>query len=100
MAFDILALGELLIDFTPESAPGAEKTLYSQNPGGAPANVLAAAAALGAPSAASSSTRWSATASTPATFPKIRRYTPRWPSSAWTRAATAPSPSTGIRGQT
>ena len=48
MAFDILALGELLIDFTPESAPGAEKTLYSQNPGGAPANVLAAAAALGA----------------------------------------------------
>ena len=48
MAFDILALGELLIDFTPESAPGAEKTFYSQNPGGAPANVLAAAAALGA----------------------------------------------------
>ena len=45
---DVVALGELLIDFTPESAPGAEKTLYSQNPGGAPANVLAAAAALGA----------------------------------------------------
>ena len=48
MAFDLIALGELLIDFTPESAPGAEKILYSQNPGGAPANVLAAATALGA----------------------------------------------------
>ena len=48
MAYDLIALGELLIDFTPESAPGAEKILYSQKPGGAPANVLAAAAALGA----------------------------------------------------
>ena len=108
MAFDILALGELLIDFgSRESAPGAEKTLFPEPAG--PRPMLAAAAALGArgrssagwattPSAASSSTRWSATALTPATFPKIRRYTPRWPSSAWTRAATAPSPSTGIRG--
>ncbi len=46
--FDLIAVGELLIDFTPESAPGAPKPLYSQNPGGAPGNVLAAAAALGA----------------------------------------------------
>lgn len=45
---DIIALGELLIDFTPESAPGAEKVLLSQNPGGAPGNVMAAAAKLGA----------------------------------------------------
>jgi len=40
--FDLIAVGELLIDFTPESAPGAPKPLYSQNPGGAPGNVLAA----------------------------------------------------------
>lgn len=46
--YDIIAVGELLIDFTPESAPGAEKVLFSQNPGGAPANVLAQASALGA----------------------------------------------------
>ena len=45
---DIIALGELLIDFTPESAPGADKVLLSQNPGGAPGNVMAAAAKLGA----------------------------------------------------
>lgn len=45
---DIIALGELLIDFTPESAPGAERVLLSQNPGGAPGNVMAAAAKLGA----------------------------------------------------
>ena len=49
--FDIAAVGELLIDFTPESAPGALPVLYSQNPGGAPGNVLAAAAALGAKTA-------------------------------------------------
>lgn len=45
---DIIAVGELLIDFTPESAPGAEQVLLSQNPGGAPGNVMAAAAKLGA----------------------------------------------------
>ena len=44
---DIIAVGELLIDFTPESAPGADKVLLSQNPGGAPGNVMAAAAKLG-----------------------------------------------------
>ena len=46
--YDVIAVGELLIDFTPESAPGDPKILYSQNPGGAPGNVLSAAAALGA----------------------------------------------------
>lgn len=42
---DITALGELLIDFTP--IPG-QPPRYIQNPGGAPANVLSAAAAQGA----------------------------------------------------
>lgn len=46
--YDLIAVGELLIDFTPESAPGASPVLYAQNPGGAPGNVLSAAAALGA----------------------------------------------------
>lgn len=40
--FDITALGEILIDFTPEG-----KNLYSQNAGGAPANVLATVSNFG-----------------------------------------------------
>ncbi|MBQ7500314.1 MAG: carbohydrate kinase [Clostridia bacterium] len=45
--FDLTALGELLIDFTPagKSAKGME--LFERNPGGAPANVLAAYNKLG-----------------------------------------------------
>ena len=39
---DIVSLGELLVDF----APAGERT-YQANAGGAPANVLAAAARLG-----------------------------------------------------
>ena len=46
--YDLVAVGELLIDFTPESAPGAEKVLFSQNPGGAPGNMLSQASTLGA----------------------------------------------------
>lgn len=45
--FDVLAVGEILIDFTPggKNADGAE--LFARNPGGAPANVLAMHAKLG-----------------------------------------------------
>ena len=39
--YDITALGELLIDFTPSGFPECGKILFEQNPGGAPANVLA-----------------------------------------------------------
>ena len=40
---DIVALGELLIDFT-EAGTGADgMKLFEQNPGGAPANLLTAA---------------------------------------------------------
>ena len=42
---DIAAIGELLIDFTAEDKSGR---LFSANPGGAPANFAAAAAAAGA----------------------------------------------------
>lgn len=44
---DIVAMGELLIDFTPESQVDNGKPLFAPNPGGAPANVLAASAKLG-----------------------------------------------------
>ena len=46
--FDIAALGELLIDFTDRGLSDAGMRLFEQNPGGAPANMLAAAARCGA----------------------------------------------------
>lgn len=45
--FDITALGELLIDFTGNGISESGKRLFEQNPGGAVANVLAAAAKFG-----------------------------------------------------
>ena len=45
--FDIVALGETLIDFTPDGTNAQSSQLYAQNPGGAPANVLAMYAKLG-----------------------------------------------------
>ena len=45
--FDVVALGELLIDFTPNGVSDAGNELYEKNPGGAPANVLAAVSKLG-----------------------------------------------------
>lgn len=45
--FDIIAMGETLIDFTPAGCGGNGSPLFAQNPGGAPANVLAQAARLG-----------------------------------------------------
>lgn len=45
--FDITALGELLIDYTGVGVSPSGMELYEQNPGGAPANVLACAAKLG-----------------------------------------------------
>jgi len=44
---DVTALGELLIDFTPAGLSAAHHPLFEQNPGGAPANVLACLARLG-----------------------------------------------------
>ncbi len=44
---DIVTLGELLIDFTPAGVSASGMALYERNPGGAPANVAAAAARLG-----------------------------------------------------
>jgi len=44
---DIVALGESLIDFTPSGKNDSGVPLYAQNPGGAPANVLAMASRLG-----------------------------------------------------
>lgn len=39
--FDVTALGEILIDFTPCGKSEAGQRVFEQNPGGAPANVLA-----------------------------------------------------------
>ena len=44
--FDITALGEILIDFTPVASDG-EKNVFEQNAGGAPANLLAAFSRFG-----------------------------------------------------
>ena len=45
--FDLVALGETLIDFTPSGTNEQGMTLFARNPGGAPANVLAMNAILG-----------------------------------------------------
>lgn len=44
---DVLALGELLIDFTPFGKSNQENLLFEQNSGGAPANVASMIAKLG-----------------------------------------------------
>jgi fructokinase len=45
--FDVTAIGELLIDFTPAGFSAQNHPLYEENPGGAPANVLACLSRLG-----------------------------------------------------
>ncbi|MEH7546429.1 MULTISPECIES: carbohydrate kinase family protein [Bacillaceae] len=45
--FDVTALGEVLIDFTPAGKSESGEVQFERNPGGAPANVLAALAKLG-----------------------------------------------------
>lgn len=45
--FDVTAIGELLIDFTPSGKNELGMALFARNPGGAPANVLAMNARLG-----------------------------------------------------
>ncbi len=45
--FDVVALGEVLIDFTQSGTSEAGMRLFEQNPGGAPANMLTAISRLG-----------------------------------------------------
>lgn len=45
--FDVVALGEILIDMTYAGKSEGGQTLFEQNPGGAPANVLSAVKRLG-----------------------------------------------------
>ena len=49
--YDVCALGEILIDFTPCGISANGQRVFEQNPGGAPANVLAALNRLGAETA-------------------------------------------------
>ena len=44
---DVVALGEILIDFTPCGKSKEGQNLFEQNPGGAPANVLTALSKFG-----------------------------------------------------
>lgn len=44
---DVTAIGELLIDFTPAGLSAEQYPIFAQNPGGAPANVLASLSRLG-----------------------------------------------------
>ena len=44
---DIVALGELLIDFTEAGHSRDGRKLFEQNPGGAPANLLTVASHFG-----------------------------------------------------
>lgn len=45
--YDITALGEVLMDYTPLTSSKTGVMVFEQNPGGAPANVVACAAKLG-----------------------------------------------------
>ncbi len=45
--YGVVAIGELLIDFTPHGISSQGNILFEQNPGGAPANVLAALSRFG-----------------------------------------------------
>lgn len=45
--FDVVALGELLIDFTENGTSGQGNPIYEANPGGAPCNVLSMLASAG-----------------------------------------------------
>lgn len=45
--FDVTAIGELLIDFTPSGTNQRGDLIFARNPGGAPANVLAANSRIG-----------------------------------------------------
>ena len=45
--YDVVALGELLIDFTPVGSSERGNPVFEANPGGAPTNVLACLAELG-----------------------------------------------------
>ena len=45
--FDVVALGELLVDFTENGASGQGNPIFEANPGGAPCNVLAMLQKLG-----------------------------------------------------
>lgn len=45
--YHVVAIGELLIDFTPHGVSDQGNVLFERNPGGAPANVLAALSRFG-----------------------------------------------------
>ena len=47
MGYDVVALGELLVDFTPTAISNQRNQMFEANPGGAPCNVLSMLCKLG-----------------------------------------------------
>ena len=108
--YDIVALGESLIDFTPAGINEMGMPLFSQNPGGAPANVLAMASKLGRSTAFVGKVGRDAfgrflqehmeKAGIDCSALRRDDRCPRpWPLFNWMSTATAPSPSIEIQGR-
>ena len=107
---DVVALGECLIDFTPNGENTQGIALFARNPGGAPANVLAMNACLGGKTAFIGKVGKDGfgdflrqtlidsgiDVSGLAVDEKCRR---RWRSSSWTQTATALLPFTAAPAQ-
>ena len=87
--YDVVALGELLVDFTPCGVSAQELPVYQANPGGAPCNVLSMLSRLGR-----------RTALTIRGWSLPGKSTPPWPSSRLTNMATVIFPSTAIPART
>ena len=103
--YDIVALGESLIDFTPAGINEMGMPLFSQNPGGAPANVLAMASKLGRSTAFVGKVgrdafgRWRKPVLTAPPCAGMTGCPRPWPLFNWMSTATAPSPSIEIQGR-
>lgn len=107
---DVVALGELLIDFTENGMSAQGNPLFEANPGGAPCNVLAMLSRLGHKTAfvgkvgqdfsgSSWRMRFERSESMQVDFEEIRKCIRRWRSYIILRMATVISPSIGIRVQ-
>ena len=91
-SFDVIALGELLVDFTENGLSPQGNPLFEANPGGAPCNVLAMLKKL--------DRSCLFLASAPAAWSGTRTPAPPWPSSRPCPAGTGTSPSTATPART
>ena len=108
--YDVVALGELLVDFTPCGVSAQELPVYQANPGGAPCNVLSMLSRLGRRTAFIGKVghdmfgkmlrRTLQEALTIRGWSLPGKSTPPWPSSRLTNMATVIFPSTAIPART